>query len=60
VQEARREEQMKVLGAQTTAFYDSLTDEEPEEERAWDALGEQELAALDLGDPFPGDQTGGS
>jgi Arc/MetJ-type ribon-helix-helix transcriptional regulator len=48
VQEARRQEQMKIIDEQTTAFYDSLTDEEREEERGWAELGMRALQESDF------------
>jgi hypothetical protein len=52
VKEARRQEKLKAYEDQVTEYYDSLTEEEREEERAWAAIGDQELAALDLGEPL--------
>ena len=52
VKEARRQEKMRVYETQVTEYYNSLTDEEREEERAWAAIGDRELAALDLGEPL--------
>jgi hypothetical protein len=52
VQEARREEQKRAYEAQVTAYYDSFTEEDRAEDRAWGALGAQELAARDFGEPL--------
>jgi hypothetical protein len=51
VLEARRQEQLKELEASMTAYYDSLTDEEQAEDRAWAALGAREAMARDFGEP---------
>ena len=48
VQEARREEQKREYEAQVTAYYDSLTDEEREEERGWAELGMRALQESDF------------
>jgi len=48
VQEARREEQKREYEAQVTAYYDSLTDEERQEERGWAELGMHALQESDF------------
>jgi len=48
VQEARQEEQKREYEAQVTAYYDSLTEEEREEERGWAELGMRALQESDF------------
>jgi hypothetical protein len=43
VQEARRQEQKREYEAQVTAYYDSITEEEREEERAWGEFSMSQL-----------------
>jgi hypothetical protein len=47
VQEARRLEQKREYEAQVTAYYDSITEEEREEERGWAELGIRALQESD-------------
>jgi hypothetical protein len=42
--EKAQEQQLAAYEAEVTAYYDSLTDEEVEEQRAWGQLAEQTLA----------------
>jgi hypothetical protein len=47
LQEKDRERQLAALEAATTAYYDSLSDAEVEENRAWGELAEQSLILKD-------------
>src|SRR5215813_7872087 len=44
LREKIKEQERTAYDAEVTAYYDSLTDEEVEEQRAWGQLGEQALA----------------
>jgi hypothetical protein len=48
VQNARRQEELRMYEAKTTEFYDSLTDAEREEERGWGELGLRALLSSDF------------
>ena len=48
----QREQQLAVIEANITAYYDNLSDEEREEERAWGELAEQSLALKDNEVPY--------
>ena len=48
VTEARRQEKLKAYEAQVTEYYDSLTEEEREEERAWADFSMRQLTEKDF------------
>jgi hypothetical protein len=50
--EKAQEQQLAAIEAQITAYYDSLTDEEVEEQRAWGQLAEQTLALSEEETPY--------
>ena len=47
----RRQDQLNEYEESLKAYYDSLTDEDRQESRAWAAVGEQEFGARNLGEP---------
>src|SRR5271163_2508218 len=47
LREKKREQQLAAIDKQITAYYDSLTDEQVEEQRTWGEFAEQQLALTD-------------
>jgi len=43
---------LKDYESKLTAYYDSLTEEDRKENRAWASLGAQEATARDFGEPL--------
>ena len=53
LQEKSMEQRRAALEANVTAYYDSLSDEEVEEQRAWGELAQQSLVLKDDEDLYP-------